>query len=107
DKPTAGRVWFQGHDLAQFSPNQLVNYRRQSVGFVFQFFNLIPTLTARENVMVATEISASPLDVNETLKLVGLEDRMDHFPSQLSGGEQQRVAIARALAKNPQMLLCD
>jgi putative ABC transport system ATP-binding protein len=107
DKPTAGRVLFGDLDLAACTPRQLVEYRRRSVGFVFQFFNLIPTLTARENVMVATEISDAPLDVEETLRLVGLEERMDHFPSQLSGGEQQRVAIARALAKSPRMLLCD
>jgi putative ABC transport system ATP-binding protein len=85
----------------------LTRYRRDSVGFVFQFYNLVPNLTARENVMVATEISRDPMPPEEALRLVGLEDRMEHFPSQLSGGEQQRVAIARAVAKNPVLLLCD
>jgi len=107
DQPTVGKVWFQGQELSKKTPRELTEYRRQSVGFVFQFYNLIPTLTARENVQVATEVSDRPLDVDETLARVGLAERRDHFPSQLSGGEQQRVAIARALAKNPELLLCD
>jgi putative ABC transport system ATP-binding protein len=107
DRPTVGRVWYGDQELTTASAAELTRYRRQGVGFVFQFYNLVPNLTARENVMVATEISADPLDVDETLRLVGLEHRMNHFPSQLSGGEQQRVAIARALAKNPRLLLCD
>jgi putative ABC transport system ATP-binding protein len=107
DAVTAGEVWFHDRPLERFSPAQLTRYRRDTVGFVFQFYNLVPNLTARENVMVATEISRDPMPVEEALRLVELEDRMDHFPSQLSGGEQQRVAIARALAKNPELLLCD
>jgi putative ABC transport system ATP-binding protein len=107
DKATAGQVWYRGRDLATLSARELTRYRRDKIGFVFQFYNLVPNLTARENVLVATEISDNPLDVDETLRLVGLGERMDHFPSQLSGGEQQRVAIARALAKNPELLCCD
>ena len=107
DTPTAGCVWYRDRELSRFKPNELTRYRRETVGFVFQFYNLVPNLTARENVMVATEISRNPIDAAESLRLVGLEDRMDHFPSQLSGGEQQRVAIARALAKNPELVLCD
>jgi putative ABC transport system ATP-binding protein len=107
DSVTNGRVWFEGREITAFSPSELTRYRRDTVGFVFQFYNLVPNLTARENVMVSTELSREPMDVVEALKLVGLEDRLDHFPSQLSGGEQQRVAIARALAKNPALLLCD
>jgi putative ABC transport system ATP-binding protein len=107
DKPTTGAVWYRDQDLAQLSPHELTLYRRDTVGFVFQFYNLVPNLTARENVLVSTEISRHPLDVDESLELVGLTDRADHFPSQMSGGEQQRVAIARALAKNPELLLCD
>ena len=107
DSPTEGTVMYRGRDLAQFSTRELTRYRRETVGFVFQFYNLIPNLTARENIMVATEISPDPLDEVEALRMMGLADRMDHFPSQLSGGEQQRVAIARALAKNPDLLLCD
>ncbi len=107
DKPTTGKVWFSDLDLSTLSKGQLAAYRRRSVGFVFQFYNLIPALNARENVQVATEISDAPLDAVDMLHLVGLEQRMEHFPSQMSGGEQQRVAIARALAKNPQLLLCD
>lgn len=107
DKPTTGSVWFRDRDLSQLSSRDLTLYRRDTVGFVFQFYNLVPNLTARENVLVSTEISRDPLDVNESLELVGLADRADHFPSQMSGGEQQRVAIARALAKNPELLLCD
>ncbi|HQU44437.1 MAG TPA: ABC transporter ATP-binding protein [Pirellulales bacterium] len=107
DKPTTGSVWFRDRDLAQLSSRELTLYRRDTVGFVFQFYNLVPSLTARENVLAATEISRNPLDVDETLDMVGLADRAEHFPSQMSGGEQQRVAIARALASNPQLLLCD
>ncbi|REK19139.1 MAG: ABC transporter ATP-binding protein [Planctomycetota bacterium] len=107
DTPTVGDIWYGEQNLAVASPRELTRYRREHVGFVFQFYNLVPNLTARENVFVATEISKKPLDVDETLEMVGLGERMDHFPSQLSGGEQQRVAIARALAKNPQLLLCD
>jgi putative ABC transport system ATP-binding protein len=107
DYPTQGRVWYEGHEISGFSPSELTRYRRDTVGFVFQFYNLVPNLTARENVMVSTEISDDPIDVGEALRLVGLEDRQDHFPAQLSGGEQQRVAIARALAKNPTLMLCD
>jgi len=107
DQPTAGKILFAGQDLSALGPRQLAEYRRRCIGFVFQFYNLIPSLTARENVLVATEISDSPLDVDEVLRLVGLEQRVDHFPARMSGGEQQRVAIARALAKNPRLLLCD
>jgi putative ABC transport system ATP-binding protein len=107
DKPTTGRIWYRERDLTRATDAELTRYRRDAIGFVFQFYNLVPTLTARENVMVATEIAAHPLDVDHVLEIVGLADRMDHFPAQLSGGEQQRVAIARALAKNPELLLCD
>ncbi|NUQ62482.1 MAG: ABC transporter ATP-binding protein [Pirellulales bacterium] len=107
DTPTAGRVWYRDQELSRFKPAELTRYRRETVGFIFQFYNLVPNLTARENVMVSTEISRNPMDPVESLRLVELEDRMDHFPSQLSGGEQQRVAIARALAKNPELVLCD
>ena len=107
DYATEGRVWYRGSEISDFSPRELTRYRRDTVGFVFQFYNLVPNLTARENVMVSTEISDDPIDVSEALRMVGLEDREDHFPAQLSGGEQQRVAIARALAKNPQLMLCD
>lgn len=107
DGVTSGRVWFGQSELSAMSPAELVRYRRQRVGFVFQFYNLIPNLTALENVMVAVEISQDPLDPLGALRLVGLAERRDHFPSQLSGGEQQRVAIARAIAKKPELLLCD
>jgi putative ABC transport system ATP-binding protein len=107
DKPTTGGIWYRDRDLTRATDAELTRYRRDAIGFVFQFYNLVPTLTARENVMVATEIAAHPLDVAHVLEIVGLADRMDHFPAQLSGGEQQRVAIARALAKNPELLLCD
>ncbi len=107
DSPTVGNVWYGEQNLAAASSRELTRYRRESVGFVFQFYNLVPNLTARENVMVATEISQDPMDVDDMLDLVGLDERIDHFPSQLSGGEQQRVAIARAMAKNPELLLCD
>ncbi|HYW81590.1 MAG TPA: ABC transporter ATP-binding protein [Thermoguttaceae bacterium] len=107
DTATAGRVWFRDREMTSFSTAELTQYRRDTVGFVFQFYNLVSNLSARENVMVSTELSADPMDVDEALRLVGLEERIDHFPSQMSGGEQQRVAIARALAKNPALLLCD
>ena len=107
DVPTRGTVWFQDHDLTAADDAALTRYRRDHVGFVFQFYNLIPSLTARENVALVTEIAAEPMAPDEALRLVGLGDRLDHFPAQLSGGEQQRVAIARAIAKRPDVLLCD
>jgi putative ABC transport system ATP-binding protein len=107
DSPSVGQVFYRNQDLTRATPRDLTRFRRESIGFVFQFYNLVPNLTARENVLVATEISKNPLDVDQTLDLVGLHERKNHFPSQLSGGEQQRVAIARALAKNPELLLCD
>lgn len=107
DIPSAGSVRYRDIDLTHESDAGLTRYRRRHVGFVFQFYNLIPSLTARENVALVTEISTDPMTPEEALKLVGLEHRMDHFPGQLSGGEQQRVAIARAVAKRPQVLLCD
>ncbi len=107
DTPTAGHVFYRERDLTRATESELTNYRRYHVGFVFQFYNLIPSLTARENVAVVTEIAQDPMQVEEAMQLVGLTDRMDHFPAQLSGGEQQRVAIARAIAKSPAVLLCD
>ena len=107
DIPTEGHVFYGERDLTRATERELTEYRRFHVGFVFQFYNLIPSLTARENVAVVTEIAKSPMKPEEALKLVGLESRLDHFPAQLSGGEQQRVAIARAIAKNPDVLLCD
>ncbi|WP_024326522.1 ABC transporter ATP-binding protein [Thioalkalivibrio sp. AKL19] len=107
DTASEGEVRYRDQDLAQASERTLTNFRRDHVGFVFQFYNLIASLTARENVAIVTEISRDPMPPEEALALVGLEDRMDHFPSQLSGGEQQRVAIARAIAKQPAVLLCD
>jgi putative ABC transport system ATP-binding protein len=107
DRATHGRLWHAGKDLAQADRNELARYRRESVGFVFQFYNLIPDLTAAENVDVAAELCQSPHPTLDVLDQVGLTDRKDHFPAQLSGGEQQRVAIARALVKNPDALLCD
>jgi putative ABC transport system ATP-binding protein len=107
DTPTSGSVHYLDHDLTAASDAELTRYRRDHVGFVFQFYNLIPSLTAAENVALVTEISRSPMPPREALALVGLQDRADHFPSQLSGGEQQRVAIARAVAKRPDVLLCD
>jgi putative ABC transport system ATP-binding protein len=107
DAPTGGRVWYHGEDLVDADDARLTAFRREHVGFVFQFYNLIPSLTARENVAIVTEIAAAPMRPEEALALVGLGDRMDHFPAQLSGGQQQRVAIARAIAKRPAVLLCD
>ena len=107
DVPTSGTVWFGDHDLTATKDAQLTRYRREHVGFVFQFYNLIPSLTARENVALVTDIAKDPMPPEEALARVGLEHRLDHFPSQLSGGEQQRVAIARAIAKRPDVLLCD
>ncbi|MHC4399508.1 MAG: ABC transporter ATP-binding protein [Planctomycetota bacterium] len=107
DTASSGRAWSRDREMTSFSSAELTQYRRQTVGFIFQFYNLVPNLTARENVMVATELSRDPMDVDDALRLVELGERLDHFPSQMSGGEQQRVAIARALAKNPKLLLCD
>ncbi len=107
DSLDEGRIIIDGKDISHYSEKMLTEYRRYDIGFVFQFYNLVPNLTARENVELATQISKDPLDVEEVLHSVGLGHRMDNFPSQLSGGEQQRVAIARALAKNPKLLLCD
>jgi putative ABC transport system ATP-binding protein len=107
DLPTSGSVHFLNQDLTQSTDRQLTQFRREHVGFVFQFYNLIPSLTARENVALVTEIADDPLDPAEALDIVGLGERLDHFPSQMSGGEQQRVAIARAIAKRPKVLLCD
>jgi putative ABC transport system ATP-binding protein len=107
DAPTGGVVRFRDHNLVGAGDRALTTYRREHVGFVFQFYNLIPSLTARENVALVTEIAANPMAPEEALGLVGLGDRLDHFPAQLSGGEQQRVAIARAVAKRPDVMLCD
>jgi putative ABC transport system ATP-binding protein len=107
DVPSEGRLTFRGKELTAASEAELTTYRRRSIGFVFQFYNLISSLTALENVQLVTEISASPMPAEEALRLVGLGDRLNHFPAQLSGGEQQRVAIARAVAKRPELLLCD
>ncbi|MDD4089504.1 MAG: ABC transporter ATP-binding protein [Tissierellia bacterium] len=107
DKPTNGEVYFNKELITDFTDKDLTSYRRNQIGFVFQFYNLLATLTAKENVELAAEICENPIDIDEVIEAVGLGDRADHFPSQLSGGEQQRVAIARAVAKNPQILLCD
>ena len=107
DTPTSGEVFYAGEDFSHASDATLTRFRREHVGFVFQFYNLIPSLTARENVAIVTDIADQPLDPAEALALVGLEKRLDHFPAQLSGGEQQRIAIARAIAKRPAVLLCD
>lgn len=107
DRPTSGHVLFDGREITALNDSDLTRYRREQVGFVFQFYNLIPSLTARENVALVTEIATAPMEPEAALKLVGLGDRLDHFPAQLSGGEQQRVAIARAIAKRPKILLCD
>lgn len=107
DVPSAGQIRYRDQDLSHADEATLTRFRRDHVGFVFQFYNLIPSLTARENVAVVTEIARQPMRPEEALALVGLSDRMEHFPAQLSGGEQQRVAIARAIAKRPEVLLCD
>lgn len=107
DTLTSGKVTLADKEISALSKKQLTTYRRHDIGFVFQFYNLVGNLTAKENVELASQICKNPMDAEEVLKLVGLEDRMNNFPSQLSGGEQQRVAIARALAKNPKLLLCD
>ena len=107
DSATGGVARWRDHDLTQADDAALTSYRREHVGFVFQFYNLIPSLTARENVALVTDIAVNPMSPAEALEMVGLSDRLDHFPAQLSGGEQQRVAIARAVAKRPEVLLCD
>jgi putative ABC transport system ATP-binding protein len=107
DVPTSGSLTYRGEDLASADENDLTRFRRDAVGFIFQFYNLIPSLTAKENVALITEISREPMLPEDALAMVELEDRMDHFPSQMSGGQQQRVAIARAIAKRPEVLLCD
>lgn len=107
DVPTSGEVWFRGEEITAFNDARITRYRREHVGFVFQFYNLISSLTARENVALVTEIAKSPMKPDEALEMVGLGERAHHFPAQLSGGEQQRVAIARAIAKRPEILLCD
>lgn len=107
DKPTTGEVWVDGKDIAKYSEQELTGFRRDDVGFVFQFYNLVQNLTAVENVELSAQICSEPVDAEKVLGEVGLGNRLDNFPSQLSGGEQQRVSIARALAKNPKLLLCD
>jgi putative ABC transport system ATP-binding protein len=107
DRPTRGRIAFRGEELASLDARALAQYRRRHVGFVFQLYNLIPSLTARENVELACDAAERPMSAVEALALVGLGSRIDHFPAQLSGGEQQRAAVARAIAKRPQLLLCD
>jgi putative ABC transport system ATP-binding protein len=107
DVPSSGTVRYRDHNLTAAGEHALTQYRREHVGFVFQFYNLIPSLTARENVELVTDIATEPMPAADALRMVGLGERMDHFPSQLSGGEQQRVAIARAIAKRPDVLLCD
>lgn len=107
DTPTSGELLFRGEDISRAGERELTEYRRRHVGFVFQFYNLMPSLTAWENVALVTEIARTPLPPEEALTMVGLQDRLNHFPTQLSGGEQQRVAIARAVAKQPSVLLCD
>lgn len=107
DRPTSGSVSYRGQDLSRADEATLTRFRREHIGFVFQFYNLIPSLTARENVALVADIAEKPMKPEEALALVGLEERLDHFPSQLSGGQQQRIAIARAVVKRPEILLCD
>lgn len=107
DRPSSGEIFVDNKEISKLTDKELISYRRNDIGFVFQFYNLVQNLTAKENLELATEISKEPLDIDEILESVGLSDRKDNFPAQLSGGEQQRVAIARALAKNPKLLLCD
>jgi len=107
DTPTKGRILFNNTDMSKLDDDGLTMHRRENIGFIFQFFNLIPTLTAKENVMLSAELVEKPKDVDGVLTIVGLKDRQDHFPAELSGGEQQRVAIARALVKNPPLILAD
>ncbi|OSQ43797.1 ABC transporter ATP-binding protein [Marivita geojedonensis] len=107
DHATSGEAWFRDQELTSMSDRQLTRYRRDNVGFVFQFYNLVASLTARENVALVTDVAPDPMRPEEALALVGLQERQDHFPAQMSGGEQQRVAIARAIAKRPGVLLCD
>ncbi|HZJ99896.1 MAG TPA: ABC transporter ATP-binding protein [Tissierellaceae bacterium] len=107
DSLTTGEIFVDGDLISKYTPKELITFRRHDVGFVFQFYNLVPNLTAKENVELASQISKDPLDIDEVISAVGLDDRKSNFPAQLSGGEQQRVAIARALAKNPKLLLCD
>lgn len=107
DRPTQGEIWFDEKDITTFNNSELTNYRKEHIGFVFQFYNLIPTLTAQENVEVSTEIISNTMESKEALDLVDLSDKINHFPSQMSGGQQQRVAIARAIAKKPRLMLCD
>ncbi len=107
DKPTSGDILYLNKNLGSLNPRQLTDYRRTAIGFVFQFYNLIPSLTAKENIQLSMDLSKTPISVKELLETIELSDRADHFPSQLSGGQQQRIAIARAVAKNPDILLCD
>ncbi len=107
DTPTHGEVIYKNKNIGKMTERELTKYRREAIGFVFQFYNLIPNLTARENIMLASELSKNPISPNDLLKKIELFDRADHFPSQMSGGQQQRIAMARALAKNPDILLCD
>jgi len=107
DRATSGRVWFRDRELTDLNDRGMTRFRREHVGFVFQFYNLVASLTARENVQLVTDVATDPMPAEEALAMVGLDHRMDHFPAQMSGGEQQRVAIARAIAKRPEVLLCD
>ena len=107
DQPTSGSIFYKGKDISKAGERALTKYRRSSVGFVFQFYNLIPNLTAKENILLASELASNALNVNDLLNTIDMADRGGHFPSQMSGGQQQRIAIARAVAKNPEILLCD